>query len=245
MHHPGEVWIIPPEEAPGGDPKWRRHLLFTRCEDGDGIAILAYASTQSTERHFGATCYFYDPAASEWGRRGYSGFSHPTHIYPSRLINAAPEDLHRQVGRLVDEMADLRQLLRQALGIGTGTESGDGAASGSWRGRIVRLEDAFAEQLGAEYGLVVTEPRYSCEQRYQILVPVFGAGEVEPEGSDITSVEPWSGVLLPGAGGVVLAVAEVQTAFHPHEIRHSTGVTVDAGTMGLVDDALLHLLVMG
>jgi hypothetical protein len=90
MQHPGEVWFLPPDVRHGGDPKTRRHVLLTTCGIPGDVAILAYASTQGTEAAFGAANVLLDPYATADGSRGRTGFEHPTYIYPSRLVSAAP-----------------------------------------------------------------------------------------------------------------------------------------------------------
>ena len=138
-HHPGEVWFLPPEAEEGGDPKGRRHVLLTPCEHSGGICILAYASTQSTEAHFDAGFLLVDPATSGSPR---CGFTRPSYVYPSRLVPAVPENLLRMTGRLVEEMTQLRLVLREALGIGTGAARDEDSSScvGGWCGSAVPAE---------------------------------------------------------------------------------------------------------
>jgi hypothetical protein len=242
MQHPGEVWFLPPDAREGGDPKARRHVLLTPCTVATEIAIFAYASTQGTESAFGAANVLLDPFATTYGGSGRTGFEHPTYIYPSRLVTVAPANLARFAGRIIDEMAAIRAKLHEALGIRTGTSAGQGPATGSWRGRVVRFSDEFADELGCNHGVVVTEPAYSNAQRYQTVVPLLDPEEFEPNENDlIVTDQPWVTKLDPRLQGAWLAVNMVQTVFHPIEISRWSGATLDEGTMAELDIYLLNL----
>lgn len=242
MQQPGEVWFLPPDAREGGDPKARRHVLLTPCTPEMEIAIFAYASTQGTEAAFGAANVLLDPFATSYGSKGGTGFEHPTYIYPSRLVSVAPADLTRFKGRIIDEMAAIRARLHDALGLRTGTSDGQGPAAGSWRGRVVRLSDAFADELGCSHGVVMTEPAYSNAQRYQTIVPLLDPEEFEPNENDlIVTDRPWITKIDPSLQGAWLAVNMIQTVFHPLEISHWSGATLDEGTMAELDAYLLNL----
>src|SRR4051794_8278634 len=143
-HHPGEVWFLPPEAEEGGDPKGRRHVLLTPCEDEEDIGVFAYASTQQTEARFGAACLLVHPDGAGHAR---SGFTRPTWVYLSRLVPARSESLLRMTGRLIDELPELRLLLHEAFGIGSGIASemtlttpvGEGGSCGSAVPGVSRL----------------------------------------------------------------------------------------------------------
>jgi hypothetical protein len=242
MRYPGEVWFLPPEARPGGDPKGRRHVLLTPCADANDVGIMAYASTQPTEAEHGASNVLLDPAATGYGRRGFIGFSRPTYVYPSRLIPARSGDFQRMAGRIIDEMPELRLALRQALGLGTGSSTGTGAAAGSWRGRVVSLAAEMEREIGFGYGIVVTEPAYSNRERYQLFVPIDSLAEFEPAAGDVVVPDPgWPTDLARSSNGMLIAVPEVQSAFHPTEVARWTGATADEGTMRRIDLALLEL----
>jgi hypothetical protein len=242
MQHPGEVWFLPPDARQDGDPKTRRHVLLTTCGDSSDVAILAYASTQGTEAAFGAANVLLDPFATAYGSRGRTGFVHPTYIYPSRLVSAAPADLIQLKGRIIDEMAAIRAKLQWALGTGTGTANGQGRAAGSWRGRVVEFSDVFAGEIGCSYGVVVTEPGYSNTQRYQTIVPLLDPEEFESADNDLIVLDqPWVPRINAAMHAAWLAVDMVQTVFHPAEISRWAGATVDEGTMAELDAYLLNL----
>lgn len=241
MRYPGEVWFLPPDDDDHGDPKWRRHVLLTTCDETrDPPAVFAYASTQSTEAGRGAAYVLFDPASTRYGKSGHAGFTSATYIYPTRLVSVDPADLRRFRGRLIDEMAELRLKLQEALGLGTGTTHGQGGAADSWRGRVIRLTPDYATRTGFELGLIVTEPQYSNRQRYQIIVPVVL--DVEPEPGEVAVRDKeWLSDIADGLVFAVLAVPFVHSVFHPTRVIGDIGTKVDEATMAEIDDALRAL----
>lgn len=238
MRYPGEVWFLPPEAEDEGDPKWRRHVLLTACDESrDEGAVLAYASSKATEAGYGAAHLFFDPDTTAYGRSGRAGFDQATYVYPVRLVAADPADLRRLTGRLIDEMAELRARLHDALGLGTGTTGAGDAARGSWRGRIVRLDAGYAARTGFDLALVVTDPRYSTRRRYQVIVPLVTGVEPEP-GEVPVRDRPWLARIAEGLGFGVLVVPFVHSVFHGTRIAADTAIAVDRATMMAVDDAL-------
>jgi hypothetical protein len=238
---PGEVWLLPAEAKDGGDPKTRRHVLLNPCDSADDLPTLAYTSTKATEAKFGATAIQVDP------RSGGSsiGFTKPAFVYPSRLVAAVSDDLLRMTGRLVKELPDLRRGLRAALGLGTGTREGAGFANGSWRGAVVALSRAIREDLGFDLGVVVTEPGYSNEERYQLIVPLDSPKNATRSTSHrVVTDAPWVLRLGHATGGLLLAVDDVQAVFHPTDIESDTGVVVDDATMQQIEAALARLFLL-
>ncbi len=212
MRFPGEVWLLPPEARQEGDPKPRRHVLLTRCEDEGDVGVLSYASTSAIEAAFGGASVLVDPFA-----RGYqhTGFVAPTHVTPCRLVSAASEDMWNLKGRLIDEMPEVRRALARALGIGTGTAR-SGVASGSLRGRVIELSVALAEECGARFAVILSEPGYSLRRRYQIVALVLDPAEYETETDDVlVTGEAWvraidlrlSAAILPATPPVRLSSA--------------------------------------
>lgn len=239
MRYPGEVWFLPPDAAEGGDAKERRHVLLTSCTNHDDDGILAYASTQATEAAFGAASLLLDPGRTHHGRAGRTGFDLPTYIYPSRLVGASANEMRHMVGRLVDELAELRVLLRKALGIGTGTSM---TARSSWRGRIVRFSEAIRREMDCSYGLVITEPVYSSRQRYQLVVPVLDMREFDSAGMDVVvEGKEWLPLVFGDAQAVAFAVEMIQTVFHPTEIGVHPPTVVDGDTVSRIEARLLEM----
>jgi hypothetical protein len=238
--YPGEVWILPPEAAQGGDGKARRHVLLTPCDSSDDIGTLAYASTQFTEARFGAASVLIDPRESGVS----SGFAKPTYVYASRLAPAASRDFLRMTGHLTAEMPMLRRALVHALGFGTGTARG-GYAEGSWRGHVVRLASSRREHIGYDHGVIVTDPAYSNHLRYQLIIPVEDLSEYEATAGDVEITDgEWVRNLMPNSRGVLLAVADVQAVFHPTDIESDMGIVVDDLTMLQIEAALARLFLL-
>jgi hypothetical protein len=234
----GEVHFLPPEESPGGDPKSRRHVLLTDCHTDDVIATVAYCSTRASEAARGAKYHLIDPAKTRY--KG-TGFDRPTFIYLARLISILGEELvDDPAGRLIDDMVPMRERLGEALGLGTGTGA-EGTALGSLRGQIVTLAPELADGVDTNLALVLTEPQYSRERRYQIIVPMYDVAEFEENDLDVVvSSAPWLLKLGCGYSVGMLAVPLVQTAFHPEDVVDLTGVVVDSVTIHQVDEALKY-----
>jgi hypothetical protein len=238
MRYPGEVYFLPPDAREGGDPKPRRHLLLTtQKEPGDSL-VFAYTSRQATEASHGAAHYVVDPYATSYR---HTGFDAASYVYPSRLVPAAEEDLSRLMGRLLDDMPTIRDTLRAALGLGTGTGAGTGGAAGSLRGTVARFNSRVTAENGIEYGVIVTEPRYSFARRYQNVVPILNAAEFEPEHLEVyVESAPWLDRVAGGLRAAILSAPEVFSVFHPHEIMSAPIAIVDEATMSRVDAALAY-----
>ncbi|HEX8244077.1 MAG TPA: hypothetical protein VF541_11290 [Longimicrobium sp.] len=240
--YPGEVWFLPPEAEEGGDSKASRHILLTPCDDSGDVGVFAYASTQRTEARFGAAWLRIDPTDS---RHLPSGFSKPTYVYPGRLVPAASEDFLRMVGRLIDEMPELRRRLQAALGLGMGTVARADAAAGSWRGKVVELSATRRALTGYARAVVLTDPEYSAQNRYQIIVPLEDPREFEAAPGDLEiQGGEWIRMIDPHLPGVLLAVADVQSVFHPVDIAGWNGAVVDDASMDLLERALVRLFAL-
>jgi hypothetical protein len=238
QRHPGEVYFLPPEAREDGDPKTRRHVLLSACDDDSDIVALAYASTAGTEAAFGASYVLLDPYATQY--QG-TGFDQPTYIYPSRLVSVGVDALTKPVGIVVDEMQQIREKLRIALGLGTGTVAGTLLAAGSLRGRVVQFSASVLQETEAAYGLIVTEPRYSLQQRYQHVIPILDAGEYEPAAGDVVVTDTLWLREMGKFDSAILAVPMVFSVFHPVEVSRPLSVVVDDPTIAAVDEALIQL----
>jgi hypothetical protein len=189
----------------------------------------------------GAACLRVDPAASPCTR---TGFAKPTFVYPSRLVPAASEDFQRMTGRLIDEMPELRRRLQHAPGLGTGI-AGQPGTEGSWRGRVIEFARNRREKIGFERGVVLTEHLYSARKRYQIVVPIddLHGFEAEPEDVEIPGAD-WFRHFDPSSPGVLVAIADVQSVFHPADIARWAGVVVDEPTVARMETALARLFAL-
>lgn len=200
--------------------------------------LFSFASTAATESVFGGAAVLLDPHASRYNR---SGFDRPTYITPCRLVSAESEDMQRMMGRIIDELPQIRLQLHRALGIKTGTCAGSGSASGSLRGQLVQLAGAFVAEAGIEFGVIMSEPEYSMQERYQIIIPILDAEEYEEDEMDVVvEGHDW----LSRTNGIeraLLPVPYIQSVFHPTEIRREVGAVIDEATMRELDTYLLQL----
>jgi hypothetical protein len=245
MPEASETHNLPPEGQPGGDTKERRpHVLLRDCEAEDSTYTVAYGSTQGAEAGRRPSPAFVLVDRDDRGYEG-TGLTEKTWIYLCRLITGDPADLAAPRGRLADEWDDIKAALRRSLGIGTGTTA-SGEARGSWRGRVVRLFGATRVQLdGAEFALVVTEPRYSHARHYQQLIPIYHGPEAFGEEHDLLVEAEWVSGLSPGSQRAYLAIPSVFSGCEtgrprtPGHFVQLTSVVVDEGTMAAVDAALV------
>jgi hypothetical protein len=238
---PGEVFELPPGRAEPTDPKDRQYLLLNRVRTGVRQGTVAYCSTRATEARYRIEHILFDPAKTSY--RG-AGFTEPTFIYLGRLRPVPAHHLTQFRGRLIDDMPAARQALVKALGLRTGTASGTGHARGSNRGRIVEISPSEAERKYTPYGIVVTHPAYSKQQRYMTVVPLF-LNVPRPQPLDIIiDDEPWLAE-LEGATRALAAAEEVYSPFwggvpEKQEVigLHPRAV-VDEATMTVIEDRLI------
>ena len=95
--------------------------------------------------------------------------------------------------------------------------------------------------IGYGYAIVVTESRYSSRRRYQTIVPIEDLREFEPGPGDVEVTQgDWFRAVAPEAG-VLIAVPDVQSVFHPRDIDGWAGAVVDDTTMARVERALIEL----
>jgi hypothetical protein len=113
------------------------------------------------------------------------------------------------------------------------------------RGRIVRLSRS-AQLLndGARYAVIVTPNRYALQRRFQQLIPIYDAAEVQPEHGEVVVRAPWTRVLPTPIHLAILAIPSLFTGseehqpFVPGHIAAFTRVGVDASTMERIEAAL-------
>lgn len=147
----------------------------------------------------------------------------------------------RRVGRLSDEMEELRAALLRALGIGGGAKVDGATPEAGWRGTIVRFVEPLRQELDCSHGLIVTEPAYSSRQRYQLVVPVLDLEEFESAGLDVVVEEKeWLASLFGDFRPVAFAVEMIQAIFHPVEVEREAAV-VDDETVSRIEARLLEL----
>jgi hypothetical protein len=236
--YPGEVYFLPPDAKEDGDPKTRRHPLLTPCHEDTDVVLFSYASREETEAEKDGPHIFLEPHLHEG-----CGFTSDTYLYPLRIVPVSPEYILRRTGALSEDlMRSLRACLSQALGIGTGTALGFGRARGSWRGRIVRMAAAITQENNAEWGLIISDPRYSFRKRYQNVVPIYPYTMEELPGDVVVEEAEWLKDIGMADTGAILEVTSVFGLWHETEIRDRGGVLViDHSTMDQVELALCSL----
>jgi hypothetical protein len=149
------------------------------------------------------------------------------------------EHLPPRSGFLGRSLVDLRKALRFALGIGTGSCLMHHAPKGSCRGRIVVLSAALAQEIDAALAIVLTEPRYSTQRNYQIILPVFTAyAESVADHELLIFGREWLEVLPDPADPVLLAIPATHSVWQDDDIVRETEYVVDEETLAEIDRRL-------
>lgn len=236
MLYTGEVYQLPPDDLPDDDAKYRPHVLLTEAPEEDAPCTFAYCSRQATEMSFGAPACLIDPHRTTY--RG-TGLTYPTYVYPNRLVTVDSSILDEPLGRIIDEVVQIRDTLRRSIGLGTG----NGSMSGSWRGQVVVLKASYAAQLGTPYCLVVTEHTYSLEERFQLVIPILDADGHEAEQHDL--VVTGDAELLGRLGirftNLLFAVSIIESLFHGRAVERGAAVYLPDDVMAQLDLRLMML----
>lgn len=215
--------------------KPRPFALANQC--GEGMpGTLIYGSTQETEKSAGAACVAVAPVREGVNRNGLRARSY---FYPGTLLAVRHERLPQHSGFLGKSLAELQRALRVALGVGRGSCLGSHAPAGSCRGRIVALYPAFARAVRAAFAVVLTEPQYSAERSYQIILPVFTTFTREGDGFDLlVSARNWPHALQAGVDGVLLPIPLTQSVWHGSHIARETEHVVNDEILAEIDRRL-------
>jgi hypothetical protein len=214
--------------------KPRPFALVTPSNAGT-LGTLVYGSTQETEKSVGAACVEVTPVREGLNRNGLRSRSY---FYPGTLLAVSHERLPPHSGFLGKSLAELRTALRFALGIGRGSCLGPYAPAGSCRGRLVYLSAALARGLGASAAIVLTEPAYSAQRNYQIILPIFTKFSREGGTYDLlVSGRDWLH-FLPAHSRVMLPVPLTQSVWHDAHITRETEYVVDDETLREIDRRL-------
>ena len=235
----GNLYILPAEDDPDGDPKDRAHVALSIIDPLSDLITLAYCSTQRAEAEHGAPYVLIDPTGPTFK---VTGLHEATYVYPSRLVTEEVLRLGRPIGRVLDEMPAVRRELRSALGIGLGTAHTAGPALGSLRGQLIQLGSLLAEQLATTHAIVVTNPIYARKQRYLNIIPLYDADEYEPATVDVIwDRGVWGGKLaLPAS--VLVCVSAICSCFglNQNHVGAVLGQVVGDERMKSIDQALLR-----
>jgi hypothetical protein len=215
--------------------KPRPFALAARSSPG-ALATLVYGSTQETEKRSGAATIAISPIREGLNRNGLRA---KTYFYPGTLLPVQHEDLPPHAGFLGKSLDALRAALRIALGIGQGSCRGSRALAGSRRGRIVVLSAALAREIHTAVAVVLTEPRYSREKCYQIILPVYsGPPEEAGEHQVVISSAPWLAELFTPNGGVTLPIPATHSVWYADDIARETEHVLDERTLADIDRRL-------
>ncbi|HYH82734.1 MAG TPA: hypothetical protein VEX86_23275 [Longimicrobium sp.] len=139
-------------------------------------------------------------------------------------------------GSLGTALHDLRRALHRALGIGAGTPPH------SRRGRIVRLHRSFETVLRTRHAVLLTEDRYSLENRYQVIVPIIrGDGVREDESVVRVPRQPWFEIFSEPTSTALLPAPVIQSVWHRDDIVDETGFVIDSATLDALEERLCLL----
>ena len=236
-HTPGDIFSLPPDDRDRPDPKlWRPHILASHLDVDPHVATIVYCSTKGDEarRRVAAPNVFIPKDSSTFKA---TGLTDATYAYPSRLLTCKVSDLDEHMGILMDEMPALRQALRRAIGHGMGVQ-GDATspARSSLRGMIVLFTESFKDTIGTPFGVIISEPAYSNERRFQNIIPIFEGNEYRRLGG-VAVEEPWLAVAGWSKGLIVPRM--VQSCLTQCDIKRALGV-LNVGKMREVDDILME-----
>lgn len=235
MSRVGDIHNLPVEEHPDADRKPGRPWLLAHTPADAKRCVLAYGTTKDTEEVEGAT-------ALDIRWRRLSGSFTGSRFYTARLRNHDPGEIGERVGYAREYAGQIRASLRAALGIGSGV--GVGPAGSIERGQIVSLHSIVRERIGARFAIIVTRPEYLRLRRYQLLVPVYDAGEVDLMSGEITSAAAWVAALPGAPAEVILAIPSLFSDCESGRPRRPGGIVgvvrsrLDAASMREVEDAL-------
>lgn len=242
VYYPGEVYSLPPDDLHGGDPKERRHILLSVCNEECESATYAYCSTQGTEAGYGAAHILIDPYAGAYRGRG---FTQPTYVYPSYLVCTDAEYVRstQAVGRIIDELPDVRLQLGEALGIGKGGCRGSGEGAGSLRGRVVQLAADAEANVGSRYAVVVAAPSYSNERRYLNAIPILDASDFDAGAEDLlVTGADWLAEI--GMESALLLIGQLQAFWWATHVSRPTAAALDDAELREIDRSLRGHLVL-
>lgn len=212
--------------------KPRPFALVTPCSPSQ-LSTLAYGSTQQTEMRHGAAHVAVSPVRSGLHRNRLSA---TTYFYPGTLVPIRHTLLPQPAGFIGKFLPQMREMLRLALGIGQGSCLKPGSPSGSRRGRVVVLRRPWAQDIRTYHAVLLTEPRYSVETNYQIILPIYPtAGKPAGEYDLLISSREWLDVFPATTETVLLAIPATHSVWHDHGIARETEYVVDEESLAQID----------
>lgn len=165
-----------------------------------------------------------------------NGLRTRTYFYPGALLPIRHEDLPPHAGFLGRSLAEFRAVLRVALGIGRGSCLGANARTGSCRGRVVALSAGLTRDIRAAFAIVLTEPAYSAQRKYQIILPVFTEFSRAADRYDLlVRTSDWFNAFLAPVGRVLLPIPITQSVWHHDGIARETEYVLDDESLREID----------
>jgi hypothetical protein len=165
----GHVFYVPKEARLAEDTKNRRHLLLHDASDEGTAAVLAtlvHLTTKDTE-HRAHHAPFYRLTAPALQRSDPK--AQGSYVNAPRLVFRDVRKLIDAVGEASnDDMEGARRAVADALGITRQPPHPE-----SVRGRIAQVAGTLQKDTGFAFGVVLTNPAYSAERRFQAMVPII------------------------------------------------------------------------
>lgn len=231
----GHLFWMPPGSTWLNSGKPQPFTLAMPCRRGT-LGTLVYGSTQETEDRFGAARISVAPARAGLGRNGLGA---RTFFYPGILLPVSHRRLPQPAGFLGKSVDELRAALRVALGIGCGSCRSTDAPADSRRGRIVQLSNRLAAEIGTSFAVLLTEPRYSAEMRYHVILPVFGKSRRLAGTHDVVfSAREWLGVFPDPVEHALLPIPTTHSVWYPVDVLRQTEYVLDDDSLAEIDRAL-------
>jgi hypothetical protein len=231
----GHLFWIPAGSTWLNQDKPRPFVLATPCAAGE-LGTLVYGSTQETEKSAGAACIAVAPVRQGLNRNGLRS---RTWFYPGTLLPIPHEHLPPHTGFLGRSLDELRDALRSALGIGSGSCLHPSAPANSIRGRVVVLAEHLARDLHTALAVVLTEPGYSVARNYQIILPIFTTFGRETSSHDVlVSAREWLDVFSARVDRALLPIPATHSVWHEDDIARETEHVVDDETLREIDRRL-------
>lgn len=162
-----------------GDPRLQRpHVTITEV-GGPYPGHLIFGSSSETEAEEGAWWEAVPRGAATGVDNGLH--AEQTYFYPGILLQVPRGEMVSEEwwAFAPERYTRLMAGFRFALGLSKGTASR--SKLDHWRGRIVPLKEETKPLARAEVALVLTEPRYSRERCYQLLLPLLDGSAVDPK----------------------------------------------------------------
>ena len=200
------------------------------------MGTLVYGSSQETEARAGAALIQVPPVRQGLHR---NLLRTTTYFYPGTLLPLEHRHLPPDAGFLGHSLAELRAALRIALEIARGSCLGHGAPPDSRRGRIVVLSPALARATRPPAAAILTEPLYSREANYQILLPLFDATGRRAGPNDLLlDGRLASGVFANQVQHVMASIPIIHSVWHAQAIARETEQVLDDSTLAEIDRRL-------